>query len=128
MMKFITTLFAIVIFTAALVFAVSNRQDVSVSLWPFDLMVTMPIFIMSLGCLALGMLFGGIFVWIGTLSHRLAARRLGKDIALLSDKLQEVERELQQFRAREVEKTMPLLGNMLEGKTWRFWERFKRDR
>jgi len=118
-MKFFSALLGFLIFVAALVFALSNRQSIAVSLWPFDVDVLMPLYLIVLGSLALGALFGGGFIWIGTLQHRFLARRLGKDVVLLSDKLNELERELAQLRAA-ASSHAPLLTSS----KWRFWEKF----
>ena len=120
-MKILSSLFGIALFLACMVFALSNRQNVTVSLWPFDADVTMPMYLVVLGSLGTGLFFGGLFIWLGSLSHRFLARRLGKDVVVLSDKIQELEHELEQHRARMASQGTPPL---LTGSKWRFWERF----
>jgi uncharacterized integral membrane protein len=117
-MKFLTALLGLLFFLACLVFALANQKSAVVSLWPFGLEIAAPLYVMTLGALAAGLLFGGLFVWLGALPHRFAARRLGKDVVALSNRLLELERELARRHAESGEKT-PLLA----GSKWRFWER-----
>lgn len=120
-MKLISAIFGFFILVVLLIFALSNRQSVSVSLWPFDVEIGASVFILVLGSLAIGMLLGGGLIWLQHLPHRFRARRLGKDVVVLSDRVLELERELEQLRPPEPEKKTPLLI----GTKWRFWERFQ---
>jgi putative membrane protein len=118
-MKLLSAILGFVIFLAALVFALSNRQNVTLSLWPFDVEATAPLYLMTLGVFALGLLFGGAFVGLGAIPRRFRMRRLGKDVTRLGNRLLELERELEQHRARSAaEQTLSL-----PKPKWRFWER-----
>lgn len=68
MQKFLTALIWIPLGAIFLVFAVSNRHPVRVSLDPFNsdpqLGVTMPLFALIIGVAILGVLAGGIATWI----------------------------------------------------------------
>jgi lipopolysaccharide assembly protein A len=119
-MKIITTLFSFAIFLVSLLFALDNFQRVSVSLWPFDLALDAPLYILVLGALTVGLLLGGLFIWLNYLPHRFVARRLGKDVVTLSNRILDLERELEQLRAKNSDNTPPLLVTS----KWRFWERF----
>ncbi len=119
-MKFLSALLSFIILAASVLFALSNRQSVTVSLWPFDVEIIASLYVMVLGALALGLVAGGFIMWLGALRHRFAARRLGKDVVLLSDRLMHAERELEQHRARLGETDKP----QITGSKWRFWERF----
>jgi putative membrane protein len=72
------------------VFAVANRDDVALSLWPFDVQMQLPLFVLALGTLALGLLIGAFLMWIPLLGwrHRAYAEtrradRLGAELAAL---------------------------------------------
>lgn len=117
-MRLIGAILGFLLFLLGIGFAFANKQNVTVSLWPFGVEMTAPLYIVTLGALILGVLFGGLFVWIGMLPHRFKARRLGKDMAILSDKMVEMERELETHRIRP---SPP--PSLLARPKWRFWER-----
>lgn len=119
-MKLISALFGFVVAVVFLAFALSNRQTLDVSLWPFDTEISAPVFILVLGSLALGIVIGGGIIWLQHMPHRFRARRLGKDVVVLSDRVLELERELESLRPKEANKKIPLLV----GTKWRFWERY----
>ena len=56
------------------VFAVANRASVEVSLWPFDITLGLPLFLLALGSFALGLLIGGFLLWLPLLRWRHRAR------------------------------------------------------
>jgi putative membrane protein len=94
-MKF---LWWIVLALAALLlvlFAVSNRETVSVGLWPLPDFVELPLFLVVLGTLLVGFLVGELVSWIGgwRWRWRREARRSRERIAML-------ERELEAERAQ----------------------------
>jgi uncharacterized integral membrane protein len=69
-------------------FAVANRQDVTVSLDPFNpavpaASVTKPLFVVILGVLILGVIVGGIAAWLRQTKWRRTARRLEREVANL---------------------------------------------
>ena len=80
MRKFLTALIVIPLGLILVVFAVSNRHFVTVSLDPFvsddpALSVTLPLFVVLILVAALGVLAGGCAVWFGQRHWRRAARR-----------------------------------------------------
>lgn len=79
-MKFISWLLSIPLLLACVFFAVSNRQDVTVDLWPFDYVLTAPLYIMSLGAFFGGLFLGAMWFWALGLRHRFAKHRLAKEV------------------------------------------------
>lgn len=83
MQKFLTALIWIPLGAIFLVFAVSNRHPVRVSLDPFNsdpqLGVTMPLFAVIIGVAILGVLAGGIATWIRQRRWRRSSRRYQAD-------------------------------------------------
>ena len=67
----------VVIATFLILFAVSNRDTVSVGLWPLPFLIDVPLYMLSFLSLAIGALIGVATAWIG--GHRkrreLGARR-----------------------------------------------------
>jgi uncharacterized integral membrane protein len=84
MRKFLTALIVIPLGLILMVFAVANRQFVTVSFDPFvsndpSFSVTLPLFLLLIVVAALGVLAGGCAVWFGQRHWRRAARRHDAD-------------------------------------------------
>ncbi|MGY4328745.1 putative integral membrane protein [Bradyrhizobium sp. LB7.2] len=80
MRKFLTALIVIPLGLILMVFAVANRQFVTVSFDPFvsndpSFSVTLPLFLLLIVVAALGVFAGGCAVWFGQRHWRRAARR-----------------------------------------------------
>jgi len=56
-----------------IVFSVTNREAVSVDLWPFPVLIDVPLFAIVFAALLAGVLWGGISAWLnGGKSRRIA--------------------------------------------------------
>jgi len=102
-MKF---LWWIVLALAALVlilFAVSNRETVSVGLWPLPVLAELPLYLVVLGTLILGFVVGQLVAWIGGWRWRREARRL-------RDRIAGLERQLAAERAQHSEPRVPVVA------------------
>ena len=86
-MKLFSWLITVPLVIICVLFAVNNRQLVSVDLWPFDYMLSSPLYIMTLGAFFLGFLFGGVWFWMLGLRHRWDKRRLTKEVGKLKTQL-----------------------------------------
>jgi uncharacterized integral membrane protein len=75
-----------------ILFAVSNRESVSVGLWPLPDFIQMPLYLLVLGTLIVGFFFGELAAWVGAWRWRREAKRSRERIAVL-------ERELAAARA-----------------------------
>lgn len=75
--KLIRWIIGLPLAVVAIIFAVSNRQMVTVELWPFPWTADLPLYLLSLGTLAVGVLIGGIFAWASG-SHKRAQSRSEK--------------------------------------------------
>jgi uncharacterized integral membrane protein len=96
----------IVLALAALVlilFAVSNRETVSVGLWPLPALVELPLYLVILGTMVVGFFVGQVIAWAGGWRWRREARRSRERIAVL-------EGELAAERARPVVSREPVAG------------------
>src|SRR5271163_480098 len=76
-----------------ILFAVSNREMVSVGLWPLPVLVELPLYLVVLGTLILGFVLGELVAWIGGWRWRREARRS-------RDRIANLERELAAERAQ----------------------------
>ncbi len=93
-MKFISGLIGLIIMLLALCFALANRQSATISLWPFEVELQAPLYLLTLGTLFAGIVLGAVIAWFLALSHRLEARRLRKDIAVLNQKILDVQQSV----------------------------------
>jgi len=50
---------------AVVVFALNNKSLVALDLWPFGLVVELPIYLALFAVLGLGVLIGGFVAWLG---------------------------------------------------------------
>lgn len=73
-MKPIVRLIQILVIAAAAIFAVANRQDATLNLWPFPITLTMPVFVAVLGALAAGLVIGSGFASLSRIRSRLQVR------------------------------------------------------
>lgn len=69
-------------------FALSNRQDVTLGFWPTDFELTLPLSVAMLGAMALAFLVGALVVWVPSLRVRLRARRLQRETRRLEARLE----------------------------------------
>jgi uncharacterized integral membrane protein len=91
-MKMISSIFGLIILALVLCFALSNRQDVNVTLWPLESSWQTPLYLVGFVPLVFGLVFGGLWGWIGGVPHRLRARRLNKELGALNSKIDELQK------------------------------------
>jgi len=88
MRKFLTYLVLVPLAIVILMFALANRQIVTVSFDPFSstqpaLSFTMPLFVLIFLLVLLGVLIGGVAAWLRQSKWRRNARRLEADVEAL---------------------------------------------
>ena len=93
MVNFLKALILIPVAIVVVLLAVANRGPVTLSLDPFsheapEIAVTLPLFAVIFGAVALGVIIGGVMAWLAQSKHRRAsryyrreARRLRQDTA-----------------------------------------------
>jgi uncharacterized integral membrane protein len=86
--------------TVVVLFALSNRQGVLVALWPFEEVLSLPLFAVALVPLIVGFAAGALFGGVRVLRHRRAARSLAKRAAQL-------EREVEGLRQADAGSAAP---------------------
>ena len=91
-MKFLWWIVLALVALVLVLFAVSNREAVSVGLWPLPSVLQLPLYLVVLGTLVIGFLAGQLVTWVNGWRWRREARRSRERIAML-------ERELQAERA-----------------------------
>ena len=66
-----------------IVFAVSNRESVALDLWPLDIVIAAPVFLLVLGAAFIGFLAGGCVVWLAAVGRRRETRQRDRRIDTL---------------------------------------------
>jgi len=90
-------LFWVVVLLLAVVlasFAGSNREAVSLTLWPLPFVAELPLYVAVLLTLILGFILGAIAAWHAGRSRRREARRRGRRIAVLERELTATQAQL----------------------------------
>jgi lipopolysaccharide assembly protein A len=92
-MKFISWLILGLVAVVLILFAASNRESVSIALWPLPDALELPLYLVLLGVLVFGFVAGELMGWIRSWRWKREARRNRERVAVL-------ERELEAERAR----------------------------
>ena len=95
--KIVSALIVIPLAVVIIVFAVANRQSVTISFDPFSstspaYAATLPLFVIIFTVVILGVLIGGIAAWIGQAKWRRAARKRDADVRVLHQELDSIRR------------------------------------
>jgi len=91
-MKIFSGLSGLVILVLVLCFSLSNQQDITLAMWPFSATLQAPLYLIGLAPLAFGLAFGALWGWLSAWPHRLRARRLNKEVGMLTDKIGELQK------------------------------------
>ncbi|MGN1079605.1 MAG: hypothetical protein ACI4TE_05475 [Alphaproteobacteria bacterium] len=90
-MKIIHFIFSCVVLFFTVSFAVSNKQEFALTLWPFPFEITLPVSFIVLAFALLFFIFGGIYSWILTIPVRNERYQQAKKIKELNRKISEQE-------------------------------------
>ena len=77
----------LVIAIVLILFAVSNRETVSVGFWPLPFLVDVPLYLLSFLSLAIGALIGAAAAWMAGRRNRRELRSRGRRIEALEREL-----------------------------------------
>jgi len=75
----------------AAIFAIANREPITLDLWPFEASPRLPLFVILLACLVFGLVVGGLATWLSAAPTRRRARQARQRVA-------ELEREVARLR------------------------------
>lgn len=85
-MRFLSWLAALPFLLLIVSFAVANHESVTLSFWPFDIEVTMPLSLMTVVLLLVGYALGSLATWLRAHPLRREAKRLRREAAALKSK------------------------------------------
>jgi lipopolysaccharide assembly protein A len=92
-MKYLWWATLVLVAVVVILFAISNRETISIGLWPLPVQLELPLYLLILGTLLFGFVVGEVTGRIGSWRFRREARRGRERIAVL-------ERELETERAQ----------------------------
>ncbi len=93
-MKLVFWIVVALIATVLALFAASNREAVSLALWPLPFVVELPLYLALLAALLIGFVAGALGIWIAGRHGRREARRRGRRIAALERELAATQAQL----------------------------------
>lgn len=94
----------------AVLFAISNRELVTLGLWPLPFTMEAPLYLASLLALVIGFLGGGIIAWFAQRHVRKLVRRQSTRIKFLEAELRDVEERAATAEKRLAEMARPVSG------------------
>ncbi|HEY0832997.1 MAG TPA: LapA family protein [Azospirillum sp.] len=109
-MRYLTWIITLPIALAAVLFAISNREAVTLSLWPLPFTVEAPVYLATLIALLVGFVAGGIITWLGQGRNRRRARTQGDRAYHLERELKEAQARAAAAEKRIAELTKPVAG------------------
>jgi putative membrane protein len=92
-MRLVTWTVGLIVAVAAILFAVSNRAPVSVTVWPFPFAVDVGLYIIVLASVFAGFLVGALVTWVAQGKHRRKVRRQRAEIRSLEGELADARAE-----------------------------------
>ncbi len=92
-MKFIlricSWLISLTFLVVCVLFAVNNRQEITIDCWPLDYDIKTPLFVITLGGFLVGLILGASLLWLSGLRTHWDKRKLSKEVTKLKTKLNE---------------------------------------
>ena len=86
-MRLITWIIGITVALVSVLFAVSNRGPVSITMWPFPFAVDLGLYAVVLTSVFAGFLVGALTTWVAAGKHRRRVRRQRAEIRALETEL-----------------------------------------
>ncbi len=94
-MRRFTWIISLPITIVIVLFAVMNRGSVTLNLWPLPWDLAAPLYLLTLGCILLGFLFGLLVMWLSLGGHRRRARDLARRVDAQANELNALRRNVQ---------------------------------
>lgn len=112
-MRYLTWIVTVPVALVAILFAISNRATVTLSLWPLPFTLEAPLYLAALLALVVGFLAGGFVVWNSQRRHRRRARRSGDRVVFLEREVKEAQARAYAAEKRIAELSRPVSGTGL---------------
>ncbi len=86
-MRLLTWSLGLIVALVSVSFAVSNRQEVAVTLWPFPFALDLSLYIIVLTSVLAGFVVGSLATWLAAGKHRRRVRKQRTEIRNLESEL-----------------------------------------
>jgi len=93
-MKILFWIFVLLVALVLALFAVSNRESVTLGLWPVPFLVEIPLYVAMLAALGVGFVLGELAAWVAGRHPRREARRQRRQLASLEGELRATQAQL----------------------------------
>lgn len=93
-MRLLTWLVGVAVAVVTVLFAISNRSPVSITVWPFPIAVDVGLYIVVLAAVFAGFLVGALVTWVAAGKHRRRVRKQRVEIRALEGELSDVRARL----------------------------------
>jgi uncharacterized integral membrane protein len=110
-MKRLSWIVTVPLTAVLVVFAIANRQWVTVDLWPLEIAARLPLFLLILGSLFVGVLAGGAAAWLSAGRTRRRGREAERRRADLEREVARLKRERERAEGRAGGQTEPPGGS-----------------
>ena len=107
-MRLLNTIIAVVVALLVVLFAVSNRQPVTVEVWPFPFQLSLGLYAVILLAVLVGFIAGAIGAWLIGRPRRRERRRLRTQVRDLEQSLARTHRPTTGREAADAPKHRPL--------------------
>lgn len=93
-LRILRLVIAAILLMLVVLFALSNRAPLHLTLWPTDFSADPPASLVILGGMAVAFLAGAFVVWVGELGRRHRARQAEQTVKLLEDQVKALKAQL----------------------------------
>jgi lipopolysaccharide assembly protein A len=93
-MRLLTWLVGVVVAVVTVLFAISNRMPISITVWPFPFAIDVGLYIIVIAAVFSGFLVGALLTWVAAGKHRRRVRKQRVEIRALEGELADVRARL----------------------------------
>ncbi len=92
-MKRFSWILTLPLIVVAAIFAIANREPITLDLWPFEASPRLPLFVILLACLVFGLVVGSLATWLSAAPTRRRARQARQRVAGLEREVARLRQE-----------------------------------